>query len=417
MIFGCICSPVPGHLNPICTIARTLISRGHRVIIFTLIDSAALVERSGVEYEIIGKDAFPAGSFQKLWGPLAGRDGLDVMMQTLKIHTRFARSCCDEIPQFIKSRGIQALLIDQIQFQGEAIARIAGIPFITVACALHLNQAKDPIPTPTVSWQPPTSLAGKLRARFAWWIFNTLTSPVLREGNRLLRKNSLSPLKSLAESYSSRGQIIPMVKEFDWPSLQKSSLPLFYVGSLMDSRPGDLPFVPKIDSRPLIFLSLGTLQNKHLRLLSILKEALAGQNVIFAQGNWQGEQTPLETWCAVLPYAPQLEILQHADLCITHGGCNTVNESLACGVPLLVLPITHDQPALGARVQASKAGISLLSTEISVESVRHAVDVLLTEKSYKERASYFAKLHKEAGGAEQAVTHIEQLCQTEEFTQ
>ncbi len=37
-------------------------------------------------------------------------------------------------------------------------------------------------------------------------------------------------------------------------------------------------------------------------------------------------------------YEPQLEVLQHAKLFITHGGMNSTSEGLYYGVPLIVLP-------------------------------------------------------------------------------
>ena len=50
----------------------------------------------------------------------------------------------------------------------------------------------------------------------------------------------------------------------------------------------------------------------------------------------------------VVNRAPQIEILKRAALCVTHGGLNTALESLAHGVPMVVIPVTNDQPGVAA---------------------------------------------------------------------
>jgi len=37
----------------------------------------------------------------------------------------------------------------------------------------------------------------------------------------------------------------------------------------------------------------------------------------------------------VVPFAPQLELLKHAAVCITHAGLNTALECLTKGVPMV----------------------------------------------------------------------------------
>jgi len=48
----------------------------------------------------------------------------------------------------------------------------------------------------------------------------------------------------------------------------------------------------------------------------------------------------------VVEFAPQLELLKRAALCITHAGLNTALECLSNGLPMVAIPITNDQPGL-----------------------------------------------------------------------
>ena len=55
-------------------------------------------------------------------------------------------------------------------------------------------------------------------------------------------------------------------------------------------------------------------------------------------------------------YVPQLEVLQHADVFVTHGGMNSSSEALYYGVPLVVIPVTGDQPFVAKRLTEVGAG-------------------------------------------------------------
>ncbi|MDG0791547.1 hypothetical protein OMP38_12195 [Cohnella ginsengisoli] len=61
----------------------------------------------------------------------------------------------------------------------------------------------------------------------------------------------------------------------------------------------------------------------------------------------------------VRPYVPQLEMLRRADVFITHAGMNSVHEGLWHGVPLLMVSMGPDQPAVAARIKALGAGLRL----------------------------------------------------------
>src|SRR5215472_13871334 len=89
----------------------------------------------------------------------------------------------------------------------------------------------------------------------------------------------------------------------------------------------------------------------------------------------------------VVGYAPQLDLIQRAALTISHGGLNTVLESLACGVPMVVLPVTYDQPGVGARVEWSGVGRSIPVGRLKVDRLRDAVRLVLWNRGYWARAS------------------------------
>ena len=109
----------------------------------------------------------------------------------------------------------------------------------------------------------------------------------------------------------------------------------------------------------LIFASFGTLQNRLAGAFRIVAEACDGLDaqLVLSLG-CKGAVIPekVRGELIVVDYAPQRALLQKAGLVITHGGLNTTLESLSEGVPMVVLPITNDQPGVAARIKRLGAG-------------------------------------------------------------
>ena len=110
----------------------------------------------------------------------------------------------------------------------------------------------------------------------------------------------------------------------------------------------------------LYYISLGTLFNEHPEFYRHCFAAFA--NSMYQVVLSVGHKTPLSSLGDIPPkfivqnYVPQLEILQRANVFISHGGMNSVSEALYYGVPLLVIPQSADQPWVAKRVAQLGAG-------------------------------------------------------------
>ncbi len=81
-------------------------------------------------------------------------------------------------------------------------------------------------------------------------------------------------------------------------------------------------------------------------------------NVVFAtQGKTVLDEYPTN-W-TVHGNVDQQKVLSHADVFVTHGGSNSVHESLLSKVPMVVTPFFGDQPLTGRRVEELGVGIAL----------------------------------------------------------
>ncbi len=110
----------------------------------------------------------------------------------------------------------------------------------------------------------------------------------------------------------------------------------------------------------------------------------------------------------VVGYAPQLELVRQSALTISHGGLNTALESAAHGVPMVVLPVTYDQPGVGARVDWSGVGRSIPVGRLTVDRLRDAVCTVLDDPSYRWRAGQVRASIEAADGLNRAAELIEE---------
>jgi len=112
-----------------------------------------------------------------------------------------------------------------------------------------------------------------------------------------------------------------------------------------------------------VYVSLGTLFNTDAAFYRTCFEAFAGEDfqVIMAIGGSVIKEslgTPPPNF-VVASHVPQLEVLPRVAAFVTHGGMNSVSESLYCGVPVVVIPQMGEQAVVGRRVEQLGAGLYL----------------------------------------------------------
>ena len=89
-------------------------------------------------------------------------------------------------------------------------------------------------------------------------------------------------------------------------------------------------------------------------------------------------------------FLPQTSILPQVDAVITHGGNNTVTESLYFGKPMVLLPVFWDQYDNAQRMHETGFGIRLDTYGHEPEELPAAVDRLLADAALRERLTPLA---------------------------
>ena len=408
--FGIISPPVPGHIHPFAALGRELIARGHRVTYLQMIDLEEKIRTEGLDFEAIGTTDHPLGSLPASLDALGRLRGLTALRFTIQAVAKTTLTVCREAPDAIRRLRIDALLVDQMEPAGGAVADHLGIPFVTICNALPIN--RDPVAPPAFSpWPYRQSSLASVRNAIGYAVSDWLTHPITRVVAEYRARWKLAPLASPDDSFSTLAQISQMPREFDFPRV---ALPphFHYVGPLRRAAPRAIEFPwEKLDGRRIVYASLGTLQNSREAVFRCFAEAckdLDVQLVISHGGGLTDTQASnLPGAPLVVSYAPQETLLERADLTLTHAGLNTVLDSLARGVPLVAVPITYEQPSIARRVEWHACGESISLPRLNLRRVRALLASVLHDSCYREGAARIKAAISAAGGVEKTTVLIE----------
>lgn len=413
--FGIIC-PTESHLTTSFSLGYELQQRGHRVTFLNIVDTQAKILAANFEFKAIGKDECPSGSQAAILaerGKLSGRHALE---HTLKTVEQDMRIILQYAPEIIQSEGIKALLVDQCSPVGGTIADFLNIPFISLCNALPLNREIG-IPPVFTTWQYQTGWRAKLRNQIGYILADRLTKPIRRLMAEYRQKWDLRPHTGPSDIHSKLAQLSHQPAEFEFP--RANLPPHFHFTGPYHSEIGRevVPFPwDQLTGQPLIYASMGTIQNRLLQVFEIIAAACVGldvQLVISLGGGMPLEAMPTLTGNPlVVSYAPQLELLRRATLTITHAGLNTVLESLTYAVPMVAIPIANDQPGVAARIVWAGVGEMIPVAHLTVTNLRLVIQKMLTQDSYKDQALRLQSAIQNSGGVQQAANIIESVIST-----
>jgi N-glycosyltransferase len=165
------------------------------------------------------------------------------------------------------------------------------------------------------------------------------------------------------------------------PHTRAYRLPLpDHQGEAMAGWVADLPV-----DRPLILAAAGTnAQPGAGRLARATVEALGGLECSAVVVT--GEDIPAPPpHVRIVEYLPQSLLLPSCDLFISHGGLNSVRESMQCGVPLVLTPFGADQPHNAERCAAYGFGVVVDPATATSGRLRDACRTVLEQPAFTRR--------------------------------
>jgi MGT family glycosyltransferase len=417
--FGAFCFPGTGHLNPMIALAHSLQLRGHQVVIFGIADTEASVRAAGIEFQRIGAEDYPPGTLRRLDEQLARLKGIAAFRFTLDRVRNSTRMILRDGPEVVRAANVDALLVDEAEFAGN-VADYLGLPWISLALIPPLLP-DDRFPPFWFGWAAGQDRLSRLRNRLAIHLLLRIAAPIFREVNQLRSAWGLKQLMRPEDGLSPLAQITQLPEALDFQIRGKKPAGLHYTGPFLHAQRRPSVHFPwdQLDGRPLIYASLGTLQNGSEVIFKTIADACVGldaQLVISLGGGLDPARLgKLAGDPLVVHFAPQLEILKRATLVITHAGLNTVLESLSEGVPLVAVPLGNDQPGVAARLKARGACVVVSRHRLNPARLRKAVLLVLQDTGYREAARVLQRAIQQLNGPDRAADVIEQvlkLCST-----
>jgi zeaxanthin glucosyltransferase len=408
------CMPFTGHLNPFATLAHELIRRGHQITFFHVPDFAEQVRSRGLEFQAFGERDFPAGTFAERYREMSRLDGLAASRAGLDILKSQAEALFATGRPLIEKAGLDLWIVDHMDYAASTMAACMRAPFVSVIVGLMRHQEDG---VPGFSGEPYTD------------------DPVVLERDRRFNEALLAASKpfrdfvgawreaqgfgafSFDNLWSGLAQITQEPAEFEYP---RRKLPACFHFTGPFARRSDRPPTPfpweQLSGKPLIYVCFGTTQNRNLHLYDAVVKMtgnLDAQVVLSLGGATTIElAADLPRNLLVVPFAPQLDILEKAALMITHAGMNSTLECLAAGVPMVAVPVAHDQHGVAARIEWTGTGVRVPAAECEPARLRDAVETVLANASFRESARRFQRIIAEANGLSRAADIIELVAAT-----
>jgi UDP:flavonoid glycosyltransferase YjiC (YdhE family) len=180
------------------------------------------------------------------------------------------------------------------------------------------------------------------------------------------------------------------------------------------------PSVPRVERRrfsedqaaypdePIAYISFGTTVIPRQDLVDLLVETFVARGfyVVLRTEHCSRDWGPR---VSAVRHAPQLAVLERASVFVTHGGANSVMESLHAGVPMLVIPHAFEQPVRAYFVEKSGAGLSADPATIEPSPCRTLIDKLLGSAHIRERAQQIGGVYRSLDGARDVAARLESL--------
>ncbi|WP_434047933.1 MULTISPECIES: macrolide family glycosyltransferase [Sorangium] len=384
--------PESGHVNPTIGLVRELVRSGFDVHYYTGARFEGLISSTGARFKDYGMTLPTLDQSENL------------------VHSTNIMLECGEI-LYERMRGELAelkpdlIIHDGVCGWAKCIAAALGVPAVSSISSFAMNESilrgLNSLPE-TVKFFARLFLSRHGKRFFAL---------VGRQNERLKASGLPVPARGLdLVEFSTSPEKLNIVYSTRAWQPQGSSFDNSYkfIGPTIAPRGEEAFDHEKQENKPLVYVSMGTILNRDVNLYRTCFQALGDLDVsvILSAGKGadllKGQEIPGNF--RVYSHVPQIEVLKMADLFVSQGGLNSVNEAMFFEVPMVVVPVTGEQTLNARRV--SEAGAGILLKKLGASTLRSAVERILRDPSYRRSCSTVSSDFKSAGGPAMAVQAI-----------
>ncbi|MBI5930881.1 MAG: glycosyltransferase [Chloroflexi bacterium] len=384
--------PASGHVNPMIAIAQALQREGHQIQIATDVSYHPQLQRAGLTPLIM---PYPEGAIAQALEYLRRPAGWLSQVKRHPPQSYFFMHLAELVAALVKHIETfqpDILLTDLNLYAGPIAAEVCRLPYASYCAIVNTLVSPDAPPYGMgIDWYPENDVR-----RWLWPFYGLGMKAVLARYDRIVnrvRKHYGLPLVHGAMlAHSPYLALIPTTDVYEYP---RRAVPpqMMYIGPVTTSERGevhdDFDWAWLDDGRPTVYVSMGTIVDGKDIFRNALEAARAADWKMVMAIGWEGD---VQKYADAPPnvlvrnFVPQLALLGKVQAVVSHGGNNTVTETLLRGLPLIVIPNSADQPESAGRVKASGAGIRMRPREATPRRLRHAIEAILNEPSYRAAA-------------------------------
>jgi len=347
-------TPGAGHVTPLVPLIGALLAGGDDVLVTSGPEAAPIIDTTGARFALAGR------SLPEYMTRLATRtrgDPGDGIAPERIVHyflpRAFGEIVVDEMVDDVLRHGQEfapdVVLFEAFVLAGPLVAELLGVPGVA-------------------------HMFGPLPPSEAVELANDAVSPIWRSfGLDVPGWSGMYRHLTI--------QICP-------PMLETARVPM---GETLRLRPVPLPFRPReVTSRPVVYVTFGTLFNSNLDLFHMALEALAHESVdvVMTVGRDQDptELAPFPANARVERFIPQAELLPSCAAVVHHGGAGTTFGALAHGVPQVVIPQGADNYEHATMCESGGTAIALRPETLTPDNLAAAVRRVVGDEAYTRRA-------------------------------
>ncbi|MBQ8556904.1 MAG: glucosyltransferase [Clostridia bacterium] len=377
------CIPAAGHTNPTLEVVRCLTEAGHAVRYYSFNSFREKIEDVGAQF--VSMDEC---NYEMKLGPDAGvRIAKDTAFATeVLVETTLATD--KMLLADLRAFQPDVIVADSMALWGKLLSIKLGVPFVSSTTTFAFNKESSQVMKQSL-WELVKLLLGL---------------PKIGRQLKRLQANGyqVNNILDIVQNDNDTNTIVYTSKHFQ-PAAGSFSEKYSFVGpSVQEKAP-----LPRRSARPRVYISMGTVNNDMPALYRRCIDALGEQyELILSVGQSVDPASfePLPEHITVAQRVDQLSVLADCDAFITHCGMNSVSEALYCGVPLVLYPQTTEQRGVANRTAELGAGVMLEKDD--AQSIKAAVEAVLTTASCKQAAMSIRESFRACGGPREAAEAI-----------
>lgn len=368
--------PYAGHTNPTLPLTAELVKRGHRVTYINAEVFRQPIEATGARF-------VPYPDFPVTIG------------EEQKKRTSF-RKAYDTVLSVGQSESFDLLLYEMFFHPGAQAARTLGLP-----CVRQFSQPA----WSDATWQAAPAMF-RLSARL-------IDAQVLSKRDAVHMGLTYTSLHDGVINEHPDLNIVYLPEAFQ-PQRESFDDSYLFIVPKQNVVSGNVPIPYDAMKRPIVYISLGSLiSNKGFCKECIRAFGNKDCFVILSTGKVAPESLgKIPSNLYVYSFVPQVEVLQHADVFLTHCGMNSVNEALCAGVPMVAMPFINDQMTNARQLVRLGLARQVRSFPSSGRELYRAVCQVSRDEGMKQRAKAFREEIKRQKDWDSVIARMEETVES-----